>query len=153
MKRLLPLAFALVAIASVSAQITNLGTITIHNGIQWDSAVLRTNETLAGYRVYVGPTNGGLAGLKVLGEVGENRWPGASAQLNGPHLVALKTMARVSFTNAATMTLTNALRESDEFSELVILTFRAGVPLPPSNLQIYSVVIAAATNALPPLPK
>jgi hypothetical protein len=135
------------------AQITNLGTITINNGIGWDHAILQTNETFVGYKIYVGPTNGGIGGLKVLGEVNENRWPGTSAKLDGPHLLALKTVARVGVTNTTTMTLTNILKESESFSELVIVTFKAGVPLPPSNIQIYSIVTAAATNNLPPLPQ
>jgi hypothetical protein len=138
-----------VALHLPSLRAQSIGTLTITNSLGWDAPVLQTNETFVAYRIYVGPTNGGVAGLKALGDFGSNRWPGTSARLDGPYLVALKTVANVAVTNVSTMTLTNIQQESESFSEVVIVTFRAGVPLPPNNLQLYSVITAASTNALP----
>lgn len=114
-------------------QIRSLGTITTTNGIAWDPS---TSTNVNSYRVYVGDTNG--ASFAPIATVSTNRWPGDSTKdINGPRAVYI-----------ASLTATGV--ESDP-SEKVIVTFRAGVPLPPTNIQLYSIVTAAATNALPKL--
>lgn len=127
---------------------TNIGTITLTNSLGWTHDL----SNVVSFKIFVGSPTGGVNGLKLLGEVPPgNRWPGTSAKLNGQHLVALKTAGRITVTNVDTMTVTNTIEDS-AFSELALVTFRAGVPIPPTNLQLFSVVQAMATNALPVAP-
>lgn len=129
MKRLLIIGaavlVALVVLKARAQSLTKLGTLTVSNALGWNVV---TNAT--GYKVYVSGTN--------VFEVGTNRWPGdASRQLGG--------------VRAVYVTATNGFGESEP-SVTNLVTFRAGVPLAPVNMQIYTVVLAAATNALAPPP-
>lgn len=116
---------------------TNIGTITIHNALGWDA---NTETNIAGYRIYVGEVSEtNLNAFQRVGEVSTNLWRGDSTKnLNGEKKVYV--------------TAFNDLGLESEPSEVFLLTFRAGVPIPPTNFQLFTVVQAAATNALPPLP-
>lgn len=133
MKLLLVLLTALLTI-SASAQFRDIGTITATNSIGWD-AVANADA----YRIHVGATNQSLP-FPLVDIVSTNRWLGTnSMEINGWKALYLTAVN----TNSAGVAL-----ESDP-SEVVLVRFRAGVPLPPRNIQIFSVVQAAATNALP----
>lgn len=138
MKKLTCLIIFLVSLLGhVHAQ-TNIGTITVTNGLTWDN---NTETNLAGYHIYVGSsTETNLTKFVKVATVKTNVWRGDETKaLNGPRRLY------------ATAFNTEGLESAP--SEVILLTFRAGVPVPPKNFQLYSVVYAAATNALPPLPK
>lgn len=129
MKTLLAILFLCV---SVQAQgIRSLGTITTTNSVGWDGVADK-------FHIYLAETNS-TNFARVATVTNLNRWPGDSTKdINGPKLLYIEGE--------------NAKGVGDP-SEIVLVTFRAGVPLPPTNIQLYSVVMAAATNALPPMPK
>lgn len=125
---------------SASAQFRDIGTITTTNAIGWE-VVTNANA----YRIYIGATNQPVP-FPLAATVTTNRWPGTNSMtLNGWKALYV------------TAVNTNIVEESDP-SEVVLVRFRAGVPIPPKNIQIFSVVQAAAANALqvrpepPPLP-
>lgn len=129
---------ALLFASTAAAQFRDLGAITINSGLQWENpAVVVTN------RVYVG--NPASTNYLHFATLTTNKWPGdATKLLHGTF-------------NLYVTSVDNQGRESDP-SEKVQVLFRAGIPVPPSNIQIYTVVTAAATNRalgvvpLPPMP-
>lgn len=124
------LAVVFLACVSVHAQLRELGSLTLTNSIGWDPV---TNASI--YRVWVGETN--LTGFAQVATVTTNRYFGhAASTLNG--------------WKAVFVTAVNVNGESSS-SERVLVRFAAGIPQPPRNLQFYSVLIAAATNGLPPI--
>lgn len=149
MKLIQKLLLLVALLVSTPAQITNIGTVTFYNAIGWDA----TNSVpLQGYRVYIGATNfqAGFTNtaLPLTGFVAmnnptnamvtttTNRWPGsASAGFNG--------------WRAGYITAISDVGLESERSEIFYALFRAGVPIPVKNIQLYSFVTLAATNALP----
>lgn len=131
---------ALLFIIPVSAQIRELGTITTTNAIGWDAV-----PKVTGYHLYLGPTNAMILSNRVA-TVTLPRWEGTNtASIHG--WKALEATAFI-------MTPEGDTDESAR-SERVAVLFRAGVPVPPRNFQLFSVIQAAATNALtvlPPIP-
>lgn len=110
--------------------VLSLGTITMGNAVIWETPMFS-----AGYRIYLSNTNQSPVFQRV-DDVSSNIWPGTiTTNINGWKFLYVTAY------NAAGL-------ESDP-SEIVLLEFRAGVPLPPTNLQLYSVVRSAAANALP----
>lgn len=149
--------------------LTNVGTIYSKNWVTWDM----NDPRVTSYRIYFAATNAVLPGVKYadtnnmtvgtnviqspfhfLAEVPTNRWPGLGLQtgLNGTWAIAATAVAGLPFTDVtgANVTVGTNMVES-VFSEVVALTFRDGIPLPASNLQLYSVLLYAGTNALPAL--
>lgn len=110
-----------------------IGKITAQNSLGWDAS-----DGATGYNVYVADTTT-LNFVRVATITGETKWRGdATKELNG--------------VKAVYVTAFNDLGESDP-SETVLVTFRAGVPLPPTNIAIFQLLTAAATNSLPTLPQ
>lgn len=112
----------------------NVGTITATSKLVWDA---NAEPNLSGYNIYV-------EGAKVA-TVSTNEWCGdETAKLYG------QKMVHVTALNEAGM--------ESEPSETLLITFKAGIPLPPKGFQIYQVVTSAATNAariapsMPPMP-
>lgn len=153
--------------------LTNVGTIYSKHWVTWTI----NDPRATAYRIYFAATNAVLPGVKYLGtndlvvgtppqtsviqspfhylaEVPTNRWPSLDLQtgLNGTWAVAVTCAGAFPFTNivGTNVTVATNMVESD-FSDVVALTFRDGVPLPPSNVQLYSVLLYAGTNALPSL--
>lgn len=127
---------ALLFIPSADAQFRELGTITVNSGLLW------TNPTNAvTNHIYIAETTNFLRYATVT----TNRWPGdATKQLHGEF--------------ALYVTAVDAQGRESDPSEKVKVLFRAGVPVAPSQIQIYTVVQAAATNTanriapVPPTP-
>lgn len=170
MKKLLTLTLLVMGLGWNTQAQTNLGTITIEGGLTWDN---NTETNLSGYRIYVAPV-GTLdpAMFTRLDEVHTNLWPGGrTTDLHGPmwlyatavatnHVITMDSYARSAFawmeagdTNAPVVIERDLVELESEPSEVIAITFRAGVPIPPKNFQLYTVVTAAAKQALPPLPK
>jgi hypothetical protein len=150
----------LLSVLPISAQtntLRDLGVIAHFTGLAWDYP---TNQLAnVRFRVYVADTND-LATVKQrlvsLGEVPGLRWPTSSnltTSLNGPYAVAVTAVASLTVTNLSgtNVTVSTNTIESD-FSEVVAVNFRDGVPLPPSNVQLFTALYFAATNSLPALP-
>jgi len=145
MNAIVKLAILFIFAACPKADTRNLGTITISGGIIWDQ--LGTNITK--WKVFVGELKPILIGTNLsmvatnfasVSEVTTNRWNGdQTKQWYGPLPLYVTSVDSVG-------------QESDP-SEIVIANFRAGIPIPPTNIQLFSVVTASATNALPPVPK
>lgn len=105
-----------------------LGRLTADKALFWDAS-----EGATSYNVYLAETN--TTNFAKVATVTEAKWRGdATKDWNGEKLVYV--------------TAENSKGESDP-SDIVIVPFAAGVPLPPSRIQIYAVITAAATNALP----
>lgn len=147
----------ILSLLTTSAQ-SNVGTVLRYGGLVWDYPY--TSDTnVHRFKVYVATTNDLPTvrdRLASIGEVPSLRWPVSSnltSNLNGPYAVAVTAVADLVFTNLSgtNVTVTTNTVESD-FSNIVSVNFRDGVPLPPTNVQLYSVVYAAATNSLPALP-
>lgn len=134
MKKLLIL--AALSVAASFGQLRELGSLTITNGITWDA---NPETNVIAYRVYVAPSALATNFVQVA-TVTTNQWPGdATKAINGQR--------------ALYVTAVNDAALESEPSEIVLVTFRAGIPVPPRNLQLYSILTLAATNALPPLPQ
>lgn len=118
----------LVPAALIAAEIKDLGKLTVESALVWDPS-----EKAEFYNIYVqGGTN---IAFRQIATVATNRWAGSKTEpLNGWMNVRV--------------TAVNGYGESDP-SETVRVEFRAGVPLPPSRLQIYRLVQLSATNDLP----
>lgn len=149
MKLLQKLLLLVALLISTPAQVTNIGTVTFYNAIGWDDV---NNVPLRGYRVYIGATNfqAGFTNISLpltgfvamnnptnaLVTVTTNRWPGsASTGFNGWRAGYITAVSETGL-------------ESDR-SKIFLALFRAGVPIPVENIQLYSLVTLAATNALP----
>lgn len=114
-------------------QLRDLGNLTVKNGLTWD----HDDTNVIHFNVYV--SDASLTNYAKVATVSTNVWPGdATKDFNGKRGVYVTA-------------LNEAALESEP-SEKVLVNFRAGIPYPPTRIQIYSVITAAATNALPPAP-
>lgn len=147
---------ALCASLFAADTLRNLGSITATNSIGWDNP--ETNVNVTAFKIYLSDvftnktiitnaipftTNMVLMATNythVVTVIG-TKWRGDSTRnWNG-----LKALYVTSVAASASGDL-----ESDP-SEKVLATFRAGVPIPPNNIQLFSLLTAMATNALPVL--
>ncbi len=135
----------------ILAQLRDLGVIRQKRWLAWDS----NEPERIGFKIYAGPTNAVPSGLKLLGLVSSNQWPGSTNRsgLNGIYAVAITAVVRAVLTNVSGTNIVTETNEIEsEFSEVVALTFKDGVPIPPGNLQLVTVLQYLATNTLPPIP-
>jgi hypothetical protein len=135
MKSFCILTIALMASLLAADPFRNLGSITGTNALVWDA---NSETNIVGYNVFLAETN--QTNFAKVATLTTNRWTGdATRNWFGPKIVYV--------------TAFNSRGEESDPSENVLLTFRAGVPVPPNNIQLYSLITAAATSALPPFPK
>lgn len=154
------LLLALLLSLPVAAQtngLRSLGTITNKNALGWDYD-FEASPSVHSFRIFVASTNDPAtikSRLVSIGDVPSTQWPVSSnvtSGLNGPYAVSVCAVAGNKFTNVVGTNVTVVTNELlSDFSEILLINFRDGVPLPPSNFQLYSLVYAAATNALPRL--
>jgi hypothetical protein len=116
-------------------QLREVGTMTISGGIRWTP---HPETNIVEYRIYLA-TNSVPTNFVHAATVTTNQWPGdATKAIHGQRALYVTAV-------------NNANLESDP-GEIVLVTFRAGVPVPVSGIQIYTLLTLAATNALPPAP-
>ena len=149
--------FLLLALSS-AAQVRDLGEIRTGSRITWDYPWATEPDVIA-FRVYIGNTNDLplKTNMQSLGTVSRH-FPEATnvfSGLNGPWNFGVTALARVATTNlpagSTNLIVQTNIVESD-LSEVVVAHFRDGVPVPPTNLQLFTVVYLAATNSLPAAP-
>jgi len=121
--------FLLIILTSLSVaalEPINIGTITATSKLVWDA---NTEPDLDGYNVYVD-------GQKVA-TVSTNEWPGdETKKLHGEKPVQVTAFNRAGM-------------ESDP-SETILVTFRAGVPMPPKGFRIQQTVSVVSESELLP---
>lgn len=136
-----------------------LGVIYRTNTITWTdpnfygTGVDGSHMIFRGYNIYVGDvfaSSVNSSNLHKLGMVTTNLWPGTTMGLDGQFAAAVTIEVGLVVTNAATLTLATNVYET-EFSPLALVTLRNGLPVPPNNLQLFTVMQVMATNALPAL--
>lgn len=134
-----------------------LGVVRRTNTIYWDDS----NEPTAtfwvsSYGLYVGDpslvVNIGTNALVKLGEVSGKMWPGTNVGMNGRYGLAATCIGSYVYTNVSGTNLTLATnRFESDFSSIYLVEFVNGVPVPPGNLQLFTVMQIMATNSLPAL--
>lgn len=132
-----------------------LGLIRRTNSITWtDANQPSSNFWVSSYGIWIGDQfeviNIGTNALAKLGEVSQKSWPGANMELNGRYGLALTCVGSYVLTNVSgsKKTVVTNLFESD-FSEIHMVDFVNGVPVPPGNVQLFTVMQVMATNNLP----
>lgn len=131
----------------------NLGAIYRLNWLTWDYPfAVETNVTH--FRMYYAEPEVIPYQLHLLGDLREQRWPGTNSAsgLNGEYVIGVTAVATLRLTNysATNFTVITNLIESDP--SLGLATFRDGVPVPPGNVQLFTVLQVMATNNLPAAP-
>lgn len=134
-----------------------LGLIRRTNSIAWtDPNQPRPGFWVASYGIYAGDqfevVNVGTNALAKLGEVRTNLWAGTEIHLTGRYGLAVTCIGMFVNTNVsgATLTLVTNRIESD-FSAIYLTDFVEGIPVPPGNFQLFTVMQVMATNSLPAL--
>lgn len=129
-------------------EVPELGTVYRQNALQWDYP-WATETNVVGFRIYVAPTNFVPYVFIRLGDLKSQRWPGtnSSSGLNGVYVVGVTAVARLVITNMVTMFAVTNDVESEMSQGLV--TFKDGIPVPPGNVQLFTVLQLVATNNLP----
>lgn len=138
----------------------DLGVISRTNVVGWDDDNRYTTNLsttadlqLIGYNIYVASTNDAIlsrTNFQKIGMITTNQWPGTSMGFSGRFAIAITVVAKEAVTNVSALTLQTNIIES-EFSEIGSIDLDRGLPVPPNNVQLFMVLQAMATNAIPPL--
>lgn len=141
-----------------------LGTVRRTNSIVWDDSNIPTPTFwVSSYGLWVGDqfevVNIGTNALVKLGEVSGKSWAGANMGLNGRYGLAATCIGSYIQTNiagtntniAGTNSTVVTNRFESDFSAIYLVDFVNGIPVPPGNLQLFTVMQIMATNSLPAL--
>jgi hypothetical protein len=151
---LLPLLIPNLLTAPGADSIPDLGVIRRTNSIVWDDTnAYSTNVTLIGYGIYIGDTNQFTNNPPILAKLGEvyggREWAGTNISLNGRFALAATVVANLVSTNVSGTNLTLVTNRAESgFSPMVAVTFLNGIPVPPNNFQLYSVMQVMAKGPL-----
>lgn len=125
---------AAVCVLAADDPFERIGVIEVGGGLMWGPS---ESTNVVGYEIYAAETNS--TNFALVGTSTNWVWRGdLTKALHGDRIVHIRAVAA------------NGARS--EPGDAGIVTFHAGIPAPPGRMQIYRVVMAAATNDVPPMP-
>lgn len=154
MKKLFLIVLVSSSLLAADLQFRNIGSITLTNSVGWNNP--ETNLTILSYKIY-------LSDIFTNKIIVTNTLPFTTnivlTATNYTHVATvISNYWRGDYTRTWTglkaiyITSISAGDLESDPSEKVLVTFRAGAPISPNNIQLYSLLIFSATNTLPIIP-